>query len=49
MKFNKCMRCGCFFTTSDDVCPNCKEKDQVDISSLKSYLANNETPATISS
>lgn len=44
MKFNKCIRCGCFFTSSDDICPNCKGKDEVDKMSLKNYLANNDIP-----
>ena len=41
MKFNKCVRCGCFFTSDDDVCPICKSKDEVDKRSLKNYIANN--------
>lgn len=44
MKFNKCVRCGCFFASDDDVCPNCKQKDNVDKLSLKNFLANNDLP-----
>lgn len=44
MVFNKCERCGCFFSSKDNICPNCKTKDEVDKLSLKTYLANNETP-----
>ena len=35
MKFNKCVRCGCFFTSEDSVCPNCKAKN---------FIANNDIP-----
>ena len=38
MKFNKCVRCGAFFSSEDNVCPNCKSKDQVDMSTVKNYM-----------
>lgn len=44
MKFNKCVRCGCFFASDTDVCPNCEKKDNVDKSFLKNYLENNDLP-----
>ena len=44
MIFNKCERCGCFFSSDDCVCPNCKHKDEVDAHSLKIYLENNDIP-----
>lgn len=44
MKFNKCVRCGCFFASENDVCPNCKQKDDVDKLSLKTFLSNNDMP-----
>lgn len=47
MKFNKCVRCGSFFASSDNICPNCKHKDQVDMLSIRDYLANNELPQNI--
>ena len=37
MKFNKCSRCGCFFSSLDDVCPSCKSKDEIDIRTLKIF------------
>lgn len=49
MKFNKCIRCGCFFTSEDEVCPNCKHKDEVDKNSLKNFIANNEIPENVES
>ena len=49
MKFNKCVRCGCFFTSDDDVCPICKSKDEVDKRSLKNYIANNAVPESAES
>lgn len=49
MKFNKCSRCGCFFSTIDDVCPSCKSKDEVDKHTLKNYLDNNDLPVSLDS
>ena len=49
MIFNKCERCGCFFSSNDFVCPNCKQKDQVDANSLKTFLANNDLPKNVES
>lgn len=49
MKFNKCVRCGCFFGSSDDVCPSCKSKDEVDKLTLKNYLDNADTPLSLDS
>ena len=44
MKFNKWVRCGCFFTSEDSVCPNCKAKDEIDKRTLKNFIANNDIP-----
>ena len=41
MEFKKCMRCGSFFASSDNICCNCVDKDKADISKLKSYLDEN--------
>ena len=49
MKFNKCVRCGCFFASTDDVCPSCKSKDEVDKLTLKNYLDNADTPLSLDS
>ena len=49
MKFNKCVRCGCFFASSDDVCPSCKSKYAVDKLTLKNYLDNIDTPLSLDS
>ena len=38
MQLNKCSRCGCFFMTDADVCPNCQPKDNCDVNTLKSFL-----------
>ena len=42
MKFNKCVRCGAFFSSEDNVCPNCKSKDQV-------YISQNDMPKSVES
>lgn len=44
MNFKTCIRCGCFFSSDDSLCPNCKAKDEVDKNSLKNFLANNDIP-----
>ena len=49
MIFDKCARCGCFFTTGDSVCPNCKQKDEKDMFTLRSFLSNNEMPSSAES
>ena len=49
MKFNKCVRCGSFFASENNVCPNCQTKDKVDKLALKNYLANNDIPESIES
>lgn len=38
MEFKKCMRCGCFFMSDNNVCCNCESKDRMDISKLNSIL-----------
>lgn len=47
MNLNKCCRCGCFYATEGDVCPNCQPKDFNEITKLKSYLEINSTPDSI--
>ena len=41
MELNKCTRCGCFYVSSNDVCPTCEQKDVAEIDKLK-----NLTPGT---
>lgn len=41
MNFNKCNRCGCFFMTGSDICPNCAPKEQLEINHLKNYIEEN--------
>ena len=43
MQFNKCSRCGCFFVSSGDVCPNCQPKDNFEMGKLKEFLDNVDT------
>ncbi len=38
MNFNKCCRCGAFFLSESAVCPNCKQKDELEINRLKNYI-----------
>lgn len=41
MDFKKCVRCGCFFASNNDVCPKCLPKDRCDISKLTNYINDN--------
>lgn len=41
MEFKKCIRCGCFFLSDNDVCCNCDYKDKLDISKLTNILDEN--------
>lgn len=47
MQLNKCSRCGCFFMSDSDVCPNCKPKDIYDMNKLKSFLENYDPNSSI--
>ena len=38
MEFKKCVRCGCFFASSDNVCCNCESKDKYDIARLNNLI-----------
>lgn len=38
MELKKCMRCGCFFASNNDVCCHCETKDKFEISKLKNYF-----------
>ena len=42
MELNKCSRCGAFFVTGNNVCPNCELKDSAEIFKLKSFLEEND-------
>ena len=41
MELNKCSRCGVFHISSGDVCPNCMVKDNLELSTFKTYIAEN--------
>lgn len=47
MELNKCKRCGAFFATNDNVCPNCKPKDNFELSKLKDFLSENDLPSSM--
>ena len=47
MNFKKCLRCGCFFSSVDDICPNCTPKDNFEMSKLKNFLSNQIEEANI--
>ena len=42
MELNKCSRCGAFFVSGNNVCPNCEVKDSAEIFKLKSFLEEND-------
>ncbi len=41
MEFKKCERCGCFFTSNDNVCYNCLTKDRFEMSKFKTFIEEN--------
>ena len=43
MEFKKCLRCGCFFASNNNVCCNCETKDSFDIARLNSILEDNDS------
>ena len=47
MKINRCTRCGSFYTSEGDVCPNCIAKDNMELSVFKTYLENNEEETSL--
>jgi len=42
MEFKKCERCGDFFASTNNICTNCLNKDNFDISKLKNFFDINE-------
>ena len=42
MEFKRCVRCGCFFTSINDVCCNCESKDIFEIAKLNNIIEENE-------
>ena len=47
MEFKKCSRCGCFFSNSGDICPNCISKDTIEKQKLENYLNTYSVPETL--
>lgn len=41
MELNRCSRCGAFHTNGGDVCPKCAGKDNLELSTFKSYIEQN--------
>ena len=41
MELKKCNRCGAFYTEGGDVCPKCAGKDNLELSTFKSYIEQN--------
>ena len=46
MNLNKCCRCGCFYSSEGNVCPNCQPKDFNEIAKLSRNLKKGEYEAT---
>lgn len=38
MEFKKCARCGCFYTSNDNVCYNCLSKEKFEMNKFKNYI-----------
>ena len=41
MEFKKCSRCGNFYVSNGNVCPKCTPKDNFELSTFNSYIAEN--------
>lgn len=41
MELKRCARCGKFYASDVEVCPECEKKDLADLSKLKGYFAEN--------
>lgn len=41
MNFNKCSRCGGFFISEGNTCPNCIQKDQMEMYRLETFIQEN--------
>ena len=41
MEFKKCLRCGSFFLSDSNVCPNCLPKDESEIAKINNYINDN--------
>ena len=41
MNLFKCSRCGAFHTNCGDVCPKCAGKDNLELSTFKTYIEEN--------
>ncbi len=41
MELNRCSRCGNFYVSNDNVCPNCSARDGVEFSTFKNYVQEN--------
>lgn len=41
MEFKKCIRCGNFYLSEADVCPNCTTKDTLEFEKFKKYISEN--------
>ena len=49
MELNKCSRCGAFFATNNNICPNCEPKDNFELAKLKNFLEENDCPNSLDS
>ena len=47
MELKKCKRCGAFYATSDDVCPKCVLKDNLELSTFKNFIEENGSDFSI--
>ena len=41
MEFKKCLRCGSFFISSNNICCNCEHRDKLDILKLNNFIDDN--------
>lgn len=47
MEFKKCIRCGSFYVSDNDLCGKCTHKDASEIAMLKNYFEENTNASSL--
>ena len=47
MEFKKCIRCGSFYTSNNNLCSKCTQKDENEIVMLKNYFKENDSVVSL--
>lgn len=47
MEINRCSRCGSFYVSEGNVCPNCTMKDNKELTKFKNFLEENQNETSL--